>query len=176
VTNQRNNPQSGGPGTRGAASDSEVVPQRSDRRFRRTHPSTVDLRAAWERHSSAWIEWARSQNHDSYWKFHRDVFLDLIPRPGRRTLDLGCGEGRLSRDLTRAGHCVVGVDSSASMIAAAHAQDTELEFLVAAEERAPAQGFVGHGPAFLAPQPHRRGSSTGRRRGTRDCCRTRACG
>jgi SAM-dependent methyltransferase len=42
-----------------------------------------------------------------------------VPAPGRRTLDLGCGEGRLSRDLKRLGHDVVGVDVTPAMLAAA---------------------------------------------------------
>ena len=58
-------------------------------------------------------------DHDSYWHFHRDLFLELVPPPGRRTLDLGCGEGRLSRDLKALGHDVVGVDRSPAMLAAA---------------------------------------------------------
>ena len=38
-----------------------------------------------------WIAWARTPGHDSYEKFHRDAFLPLIPRPGRLTVDVGCG-------------------------------------------------------------------------------------
>jgi len=38
-----------------------------------------------------WIAWAGTPGHDSYEKFHRDAFLPLIPRPGRLTVDVGCG-------------------------------------------------------------------------------------
>ncbi len=60
--------------------------------------------------------------HDSYWRFHRRRFLDLVPTPGRLTLDLGCGEGRLARDLLQLGHRVVAIDSSPTMtgLVAAH--------------------------------------------------------
>lgn len=79
------------------------------------------LQAAWERHAEDFIAWARKPNHDSYWQFHRDLFLPLVPAPGRRTLDLGCGEGRVSRDLQALGHRVVGLDASRTLIAAARA-------------------------------------------------------
>jgi len=44
---------------------------------------------------------------------------DLDPRPGERILDLGCGDGVLSARITARGATVLGVDSSAEMLAAA---------------------------------------------------------
>jgi trans-aconitate methyltransferase len=43
----------------------------------------------------------------------------LAPLPGERILDLGCGDGALTKKLVDGGCDVVGVDSSAEMIAAA---------------------------------------------------------
>jgi SAM-dependent methyltransferase len=103
------------------------MPQLPDRPIVRTRLEAADLAEAWERHAADFIEWARRPGHDSYWQYHRDQFLDLVPRPGRRTLDLGCGEGRLSRDLKAIGHDVVAVDLSPSMVAAAKAADPDLE-------------------------------------------------
>jgi SAM-dependent methyltransferase len=77
------------------------------------------LRDAWEDNAEAWISWARTPGHDSYWRFHRDAFLPLVPPPGRLTLDIGCGEGRVSRDLARLGHTVIGVDGSPVMASSA---------------------------------------------------------
>ena len=91
----------------------------------------MDLRAAWEAHASEWIAWARKAGHDSYWRFHRDQFLSLLPAPGRLTLDIGCGEGRLSRDLKRLGHHVVGIDASPTMVAAAKSADPQIDICLA---------------------------------------------
>lgn len=98
-----------------------------DRPLQRTHLESADLGAAWEEHAAEFIAWARKPEHDSYWQYHRDQFLELVPPPGRRTLDLGCGEGRLSRDLKAIGHDVVAVDLSPTMLAAAEGADADLE-------------------------------------------------
>jgi SAM-dependent methyltransferase len=91
----------------------------------------MELRDAWERNAADWVRWARKPGHDSYWRFHRDRFLDLVPAPGRLTLDIGCGEGRVSRDLARLGHQVVSVDASPTMVAAAREADPDGEYVVA---------------------------------------------
>lgn len=49
--------------------------------------------------------------------------LDLLaPRAGERILDLGCGDGVLTRRLVEAGADVVGIDADAAMVAAARAK------------------------------------------------------
>ncbi|MGI8479594.1 MAG: class I SAM-dependent methyltransferase [Gaiellaceae bacterium] len=98
-----------------------------DRPVRRTRLESADLRAAWEEQAAGFIAWARKPDHDSYWQFHRDQFLELVPAAGRRTLDLGCGEGRLSRDLKALGHELVAVDASQTMLAVARDADPDLE-------------------------------------------------
>jgi trans-aconitate methyltransferase len=45
----------------------------------------------------------------------------LAPRPGERILDVGCGDGFLTKKIAECGACVVGVDSSAEMVLAARA-------------------------------------------------------
>ncbi|MGH7761430.1 MAG: class I SAM-dependent methyltransferase [Candidatus Dormibacteraceae bacterium] len=77
------------------------------------------LASGWEAQARNWIAWAREPGHDSYWRHHRDAFFKLIPSPGRMTIDIGCGEGRVSRDLAARGHRVVGVDLSLTMLQAA---------------------------------------------------------
>jgi SAM-dependent methyltransferase len=47
---------------------------------------------------------------------NQPALQELLPAPGRRTLDLACGEGRLTRLLRSLGHTVVGVDASPTMV------------------------------------------------------------
>jgi SAM-dependent methyltransferase len=74
------------------------------------------LTEAWEAEAGDWTAWARAPGHDSYWRFHRDAFLELVPPPGVLTLDVGCGEGRLARDLAALGHRVVALDLAPSLV------------------------------------------------------------
>ncbi len=102
-----------------------------------SHEAEPALRAAWEREAARWIAWARAPGHDSYWRFHRDQFLELVPPPGRLTLDIGCGEGRLTRDLTARGHTVVAIDASTTLIAAARAADPRGDYRLADAAKLP---------------------------------------
>lgn len=97
----------------------------------------MTLSAAWEKHAREWIAWVRTPGHDSYDRYHRDQFLPLLPPPGRRTLDVGCGEGRLTRHLASLGHRVAGVDASPTLVAAAREAATEMELHVASASSLP---------------------------------------
>jgi trans-aconitate methyltransferase len=58
--------------------------------------------------------------------------LDLLdPRPGERILDVGCGEGTLTRMIMERGATVLGVDNSPEMIAAAGAKGVDALLLAA---------------------------------------------
>jgi len=103
------------------------VEKEPDHLLTRKRHGTADLGRSWETHAAAWIAWAREPGHDSYWRFHRDLFLASVPPAGRKTLDLGCGEGRLSRDLKALGHSVVGVDVSPTMLEGARHADVAIE-------------------------------------------------
>ncbi len=85
----------------------------------------------WEREAANWIAWARTPGHDSYWYYREPFFDEVVPAPGRRTLDVGCGEGRVTRDLTARAHRVVGVDTSPTLLTAAREADPDGEYLLA---------------------------------------------
>jgi len=75
------------------------------------------LSEAWERHAADWTRWTRVPGHDVYHlQLNWPAFHDLLPAPGRQTLDVGCGEGRVGRALSAEGHRVVGIDSSPTLL------------------------------------------------------------
>ena len=112
-----------------------------------------ELSEAWEENAAAWIAWAREPGHDSYWRFHRDLFLELVPPPSGRTLDVGCGEGRLARDLAALGHDVVAADASPTMLAAAREATPEMELHIADAAELPfADASFGLVVAFMSFQ------------------------
>jgi SAM-dependent methyltransferase len=97
----------------------------------------ISLREAWDAEAENWVRWAREPGHDSYWRFHRDRFLELLPPPGRLTVDVGCGEGRFPRDLKALGHRVVGIDGSERLIDFARRADADGDYRVADAARLP---------------------------------------
>jgi SAM-dependent methyltransferase len=94
-------------------------------------PSELVLRDAWEANAADFVAWVRKPMHDSYWLYHRAQFLDLLPPPGELTLDIGCGEGRLARDLVALGHRVIAIDGSATMVANARVADPGMDVRLA---------------------------------------------
>ena len=58
--------------------------------------------------------------------------LDLLdPQPGERILDVGCGEGTLTKKIIERGATVLGIDNSPEMIAAARANGIDAVQLAA---------------------------------------------
>ncbi len=95
------------------------------------------LSDAWEAAARDWVEWARMPGHDSYWRFHMEPFFALLPPPGRLTIDIGCGEGRVARDLKALGHNVVAVDVSPTMVEFARSADPSMQVIIADAARLP---------------------------------------
>jgi SAM-dependent methyltransferase len=90
----------------------------------------------WEDRAAGWIEWARKPSHDAYRHF-RDAFFALLLLPGGRALEVGCGEGRVCRDLRARGYDVVGLDAAPTLVAAAAAADPEGTYVVGTAEALP---------------------------------------
>jgi SAM-dependent methyltransferase len=83
-----------------------------------------------------WLGWARTPGHDAYWHY-RDAFFALLPAPDGPVLEVGCGEGRVTRDLRGRGYDVTGLDLSPTLIAAAKEQDPGGVYVEAAAEALP---------------------------------------
>lgn len=91
-----------------------------------------EVAAAWDREAEAWIRWARSPRLDhAFWRMNLPALLELLPAPEGTTVDVGCAEGRLARELTRRGYEVIAIDGSPEMVASARAAAPELDIRVA---------------------------------------------
>jgi SAM-dependent methyltransferase len=75
------------------------------------------MRDGWEAEAGNWAAFARMPGRDSTHDYiNLPTLRALLPEPGKRTLDLGCGEGRISRFLRSLGHRVAGADTSPTMV------------------------------------------------------------
>src|SRR5262249_4940676 len=95
-------------------------------------PHMADMKASehWQEEAERWAAWARAPGHDAYW-YYRHAFFELVPAPGRATLEVGCGEGRVTRDLVARGHRVTALDVVPQLVELARAEDPESTYIVA---------------------------------------------
>lgn len=82
-----------------------------------------------EDRASDWIRFARAEGHDAYWAY-RDAFFGLLPPPPASALEVGCGEGRVSRDLGSRGYEIIGLDVSPTLVDAAREADAAGTYIV----------------------------------------------
>lgn len=88
------------------------------------------MRRGWEEEAANWAAFTRTPGHDrAHEHINLPAFLTLLPEGPEGpegdvpvTLDLACGEGRMSRLLAARGYRMAGVDSAPGMVrlAAAH--------------------------------------------------------
>ena len=90
----------------------------------------------WEARAERWLAWARTPGHDAYWDY-RSGFFDLLPPPDGPVLEVGCGEGRVCRDLAARGYRVTGLDASPTLVAAAGERDRMGDYVVGRAEALP---------------------------------------
>ena len=91
--------------------------------------------------TKTWDAALYDNKHSFVWKYGAGVLELLMPQPGERILDLGCGTGHLTAQIAAAGAEVIGIDKSAAMLEEARKQYPDLRF-----EQADATDF-----AFDAP-------------------------
>jgi 2-polyprenyl-3-methyl-5-hydroxy-6-metoxy-1,4-benzoquinol methylase len=72
----------------------------------------------WSRVSREWIEWARAPDHDAFWAY-RESLIAFVDRGQGEALDVGCGEGRVSRELKACGYRVTASDPVRELVNAA---------------------------------------------------------
>jgi SAM-dependent methyltransferase len=87
-------------------------------------------RAHWSRVAAEWIAWARAPGHDAFWAY-RAPLAEFIGRGSDEALDVGCGEGRVSRLLGELGWQVTAADTVAELVAAAEEAGSARELVVA---------------------------------------------
>jgi SAM-dependent methyltransferase len=68
--------------------------------------------------------------HDAYW-YYRDAFFALVPSASATALEVGCGEGRVARDLAARGHRVTAIDAAPTLLRAAAAAHPEGRYVLA---------------------------------------------
>jgi SAM-dependent methyltransferase len=90
----------------------------------------MSFNADWEQEAANWLAWARTPGHDVYWHY-RSAFFELVPPAGDATLEIGCGEGRVARDLAARGHRVTGLDASPTLLEAAAAAHPDGRYVLA---------------------------------------------
>jgi 2-polyprenyl-3-methyl-5-hydroxy-6-metoxy-1,4-benzoquinol methylase len=93
----------------------------------------VSLRERWSAQGDAWAAWAAAGREDDV----LPQFLELVPSSSASVLDVGCGEGRLTRRLRARGHQVAGVDVAARLIELARESDPDGHYRIAAAEELP---------------------------------------
>ena len=72
----------------------------------------------WSRIACEWTTWARAPNHDEFWAY-RASLLAFIGQGAGDALDVGCGEGRVSRVLKECGYRVTAINPGEKLISAA---------------------------------------------------------
>jgi len=92
----------------------------------------VTLAGAWEDHADEWIQWARTSAHDGFSTGTWPALRAMLPEPGAGlVVDVGCGEGRASRELAALGfRRVIGVERAPTLAAAAAAAAPGLPVLI----------------------------------------------
>ena len=80
--------------------------------------------------NTSWNASLYDDKHSFVFKYGEDLISMLAPQAGERILDLGCGTGHLTQQISLTGARVTGIDSSAAMIDKASAIFPDIDFRV----------------------------------------------
>ena len=87
-------------------------------------------REHWSRVANEWIEWARAPNHDAFWAY-RASLIAFVGRDEGEALEVGCGEGRVSRALKACGYSVMAADPVWELVNAAREAQSADAYVIA---------------------------------------------
>jgi len=90
----------------------------------------------WSQVAEEWVAWARKPNHDAFWAY-RASLAAFIGRGNGKALDVGCGEGRVSRELSACGFQVTAVDPVNRFVRAAIDAQSASHYTVASATELP---------------------------------------
>lgn len=99
------------------------------------------MSSGWESQAENWVAWARTPGHDVF-PLYATSFLDEVATlPGNgvasRTLEVGCGEGRVARMLLDRGHRVTALDLVPTLVRHAADADARASYVVGSGTRLP---------------------------------------
>ncbi|MEO1678226.1 MAG: class I SAM-dependent methyltransferase [Pseudomonadota bacterium] len=99
-----------------------------------TGPST-DV-ANWSEAAEQWIAWARTENHDAFWAY-RSAFAEFVGPGTGEAVEIGGGEGRISRLLTNLGWRTTLVEPVEPLMSAAKEAQSAHSYVSAAADAVP---------------------------------------
>jgi 2-polyprenyl-3-methyl-5-hydroxy-6-metoxy-1,4-benzoquinol methylase len=90
----------------------------------------------WSKVAEQWISWARVPGHDAFWAYRHSMKAFVGRGPGR-ALEIGCGEGRVSRELRKQGFEVTATDAVSKLVEAARQKNSADQYAVAEAKNLP---------------------------------------
>jgi SAM-dependent methyltransferase len=90
----------------------------------------------WSRVAGEWTTWARASNHDAFWAYRASLAAFIGGGDGE-ALDVGCGEGRVSRELMALGYKVTATDPVSALVERAAQANSAHDYAVAGASRLP---------------------------------------
>lgn len=84
----------------------------------------------WEQRAAQWRAWARTPSHDAYWAYSDAFFADIVPEDPATVLEIGCGEGRVTRSLAKLSDAAFGIDTSPTLLRDAVEADEKASYVL----------------------------------------------